>query len=93
MPDQERCSAEELKSQTADKVIDARGLIYPAPIMEASRAIQQIHAGELLEIISNDATTKQDLPAWADASGHSYLGALPDQDKAVGCRMFIRKKM
>ena len=33
--------------------------------------------GEVLEVISNDPGTKEDIPLWAKKVGHEFLGFLP----------------
>jgi TusA-related sulfurtransferase len=32
--------------------------------------------GEVLEVLSNDAGTKNDMPLWANKVGHEFLGFL-----------------
>ena len=60
----------------ATKVIDARGSACPGPLLEAKKGIGAIKVGEVLEIWSGDARTKEDLPRWSKKVGHEYLGNL-----------------
>ena len=57
-------------------VVDARGCACPGPLMEAKKAIGKVKVGEVLEVISNDPGTKNDMPLWAQKVGHEYLGSL-----------------
>jgi tRNA 2-thiouridine synthesizing protein A len=57
-------------------VVDARGSACPGPLMEAKKAIGKVKVGEVLEVISNDPGTKDDIPLWAKKVGHEFLGAL-----------------
>ena len=69
-------------------VVDARGSACPGPLLEAKKAIGSVKVGDVLEVMSNDAGTKDDLPSWAGKVGHEYLGHM----EADGCeRMFIRR--
>jgi len=74
----------------AAKVVDARAMSCPGPLLEAKKSIGQVRIGEVLEIWSGDVDTKVDLPRWCEKIGHEYLGDLP----AEGCydRLFIRRK-
>ena len=60
----------------AEKVVDARGSACPGPLLEAKKGIGSIKVGEVLEIWSGDARTKEDLPRWSKKVGHEYMGSL-----------------
>jgi TusA-related sulfurtransferase len=79
----------DLSTIEADKVVDARGMACPGPLLEAKRAIGTVIRGKILEIRSGDPSTKKDLPRWAGKVGHEYLGAIPDDGFD---RIFIRRK-
>lgn len=65
---------EELKDLKIEKTVDARGTACPGPLLAAKKAIGEIQAGEILEILSSDEGTKRDVPKWAAKKGHEYLG-------------------
>ncbi|MFZ5651605.1 MAG: sulfurtransferase TusA family protein [Bacillota bacterium] len=71
-------SAEDLKGIKSDKVVDARGTSCPGPILAAKKAIVDVKAGEILEILATDSGTQKDIPAWAKKMGHEYLGVIED---------------
>ena len=60
----------------AAAVVDCRGSACPGPLMEAKKAIARVKVGEVLEVLSNDAGTKDDMPLWAKKVGHEFLGSL-----------------
>lgn len=72
----------------ADKVIDLMGLQSPMPMLRAKTEILDIDKGEVLEIVTTDEVTREDLSPWTQRSGHQYLGEI----KGVGVfRYFVRK--
>ncbi|HEY47661.1 MAG: SirA family protein [Anaerolineae bacterium SM23_ 63] len=67
---------EDLSTLEAAKVVDARGSACPGPLLEAKKGIGAIKVGEVLEIWSGDARTKEDIPKWSQKVGHEFLGSL-----------------
>lgn len=67
-------ATEELTTIQAAKVVDARGSACPGPLLEAKKGIGAIKVGEVLEIWSGDAKTKDQLPKWCQKVGHEYMG-------------------
>lgn len=67
----------DLTTIKAANVVDARGSACPGPLLEAKKGIGKVKVGEVLEVLSNDAGTKEDVPIWAKKVGHDYLGFLP----------------
>lgn len=57
----------------ADKVLDAKGLACPLPVVKAKKAIDELTSGQVLEVQTTDKGAKNDLPAWAKASGHTVI--------------------
>jgi len=82
-------TAENLNTIQAASVVDARGSACPGPLLEAKKGIGKVKVGEVLEILSNDSATKNDIPVWANKVGHESLGHL----EADGYdRIFVRRK-
>ena len=48
----------------AAKVVDARAMSCPGPLLEAKKGIATVKVGEVLEIWSGDPGTKDDMPRW-----------------------------
>ncbi len=66
----------DLSEIQAAKVVDARGSACPGPLLEAKKGVGAIKVGEVLEIWSGDARTKEDIPKWSKKVGHEFLGSL-----------------
>jgi tRNA 2-thiouridine synthesizing protein A len=79
----------DLSAIQAAKVVDARAMACPGPLLEAKKSIGTVKVGEVLEIWSGDANTKKDMPRWCEKVGHEFLGVLPE---AAYDRLFIRRK-
>ena len=79
---------ENLDSVQAKKVVDARAMSCPGPLLEAKKSIAAVKVGEVLEIWSGDVNTKNDMPRWCEKVGHAFLGVLPGEGYE---RIFIRR--
>ncbi len=79
----------DLSSIEVANSVDARGSACPGPLLEAKKGIGKVKVGDILEILSGDAGTRNDIPAWAGKVGHEYLGFLEvdGYDK-----LFVRRK-
>ncbi|MDC7769180.1 sulfurtransferase TusA family protein [Priestia megaterium] len=55
------------------KVLDAKGLACPMPIVKTKKAMDELEAGQVLEIHATDKGAKNDLAAWAKSGGHELL--------------------
>jgi len=55
------------------KVLDAKGLACPMPIVKTKKAINELESGQVLEILTTDKGAKNDLTAWAKSGGHELL--------------------
>ena len=79
----------DLESIQTAKVVDARGMSCPGPMLEAKKAIGGVPVGETIEIWSGDPSTKNDLPKWAAKVGHDFLGAVAGEGYD---RLFVTRK-
>ena len=64
----------------ANEVLDAKGLACPMPIVKTKKAMNNLEAGSVLEVQATDKGSKADLKAWAESTGHQYLGTLEEGD-------------
>ncbi|MFD0826827.1 sulfurtransferase TusA family protein [Neobacillus sp. M.A.Huq-85] len=55
------------------KVVDAKGLACPMPIVKTKKAMNELESGQFLEIQTTDKGAKNDLTAWAKSGGHELL--------------------
>lgn len=82
-------TTEELKNVKSNLVVDARGTACPGPLLAAKKAIADLESGEIMEILSADEGTKNDIPRWCEKVGHEYLGCF-DEDSYS--RLFLVKE-
>ena len=82
-------TAEELRGNADAKSVDARGTACPGPLLEAKRAIGTINGGDVMEILSADEGTKQDIPKWCKKQGHEYLGSTEENGYF---KVYMKKK-
>jgi tRNA 2-thiouridine synthesizing protein A len=73
----------------AAKVVDARSMSCPGPLLEAKKGITGVKVGETLEVWTSDANTKVDLPHWCEKVGHEFVGVLQGDGYE---RLFIRRR-
>ncbi|GKU85129.1 MULTISPECIES: sulfurtransferase TusA family protein [Niallia] len=57
----------------SNKVLDAKGLACPMPIVKTKKAMGDIDTGEVLEVHTTDKGALNDLTAWAKSGGHDLL--------------------
>ena len=58
-----------------DKTLDARGLTCPIPILKSRKAIKSLKKNQVLEIITSDPRSMNDIPAWAHVTGQELLSS------------------
>ncbi|RIW34723.1 hypothetical protein D3H55_09435 [Bacillus salacetis] len=64
----------------ADKVLDAKGLACPMPIVKTKKAINELESGQVLEVLATDKGAKNDLTAWAKSGGHELIDYKEEND-------------
>jgi len=70
------------------KTVDARGTACPGPLLEAKRGIAAVPVGGVMEVLSSDAGTNEDIPLWAKKVGHEFLG---NTEEAGYWRLFVKR--
>lgn len=58
---------------TEDKLLDARDLLCPMPVVKASMEIKTLEPGQVLKILATDRGSVADVPAWAEDTGNELL--------------------
>lgn len=71
-----------------NKVLDATGLACPMPIVRTKKAIEELTAGQVLEVQATDKGSLADIQSWAKATGHQYLGT---NETGAVLHHFVRK--
>jgi len=83
-----KMNTEELNALKVDKVVDARGTACPGPLLEAKRGMADVSQKGIMELLSSDEGTNDDIPLWCKKVGHEYLGNI---EEAGHWRLFIRR--
>jgi TusA-related sulfurtransferase len=78
----------DLSTIKAVKVVDARAMACPGPLLEAKKSMGAVKVGEILEIWSGDKTTRDNLSRWCAKLGHVYLGVI---DEGGYDRLFVKR--
>jgi len=81
-------NTEELKTLEIAKVVDARGTACPGPLLDAKRGIAAVPMKGVMEVLSSDEGTNDDIPLWCKKVGHEYLGNIKE---AGHWRLFVRR--
>jgi TusA-related sulfurtransferase len=68
--------------------IDARGMPCPGPLMSLIGAIREGSVGDVYEVLSSDAGSKTDIPAWIHKAGHELIEVVGEDGYA---RFVVRK--
>ncbi|WP_433745716.1 sulfurtransferase TusA family protein [Falsibacillus pallidus] len=71
-----------------DLVLDAKGLACPMPIVKTKKSMNGMEPGQVLEVHATDKGSKADIKAWAESTGHQYLGTIEEDDVL---KHYIRK--
>ncbi|PIC64179.1 hypothetical protein CSV79_08310 [Sporosarcina sp. P13] len=71
-----------------NKVLDAKGLACPMPIVKTRKMMKDMKEGQVLEVLSTDSGTTADLRAWSESAGHQYVGNVEEDGV---WRHFVRK--
>jgi tRNA 2-thiouridine synthesizing protein A len=56
-----------------DKVLDVKGLLCPVPTVMTSKTLKEMKKGKILQIITNDVSTKQSIPSVCSDEGYTLL--------------------
>lgn len=71
-----------------DQVLDCSGLLCPMPIVNTSKAMKELQAGQILKMIATDAGSPPDIEAWSRQTGNELLRSTTEGDKFV---FFLKK--
>jgi rhodanese-related sulfurtransferase/TusA-related sulfurtransferase len=61
-----------------DKVVDAKGLACPMPIVRTKKAMEELEPGQVLEVQATDRGSLADIQGWAKNTGHQYIGTIEE---------------
>lgn len=64
----------------ADYILDCKSLACPMPIVKTKRAMNELDAGQIMEVLATDKGSLADFRSWAHSTGHQFLGTFQDGD-------------
>jgi TusA-related sulfurtransferase len=56
------------------RVLDARGLFCPMPVIRIQEQVPDLAPGTVLDVICTDPGATRDIPAWCKVHGHRVQG-------------------
>ena len=65
-----------------DETLDCSGLSCPMPLLKTKKHIGNMQSGQILEVISTDPGTKNDLPSFAKRAGHEFMGVKEEEGRS-----------
>ena len=58
-----------------DKVLDARDLLCPMPVLKARKALKEMAPGQVLEVHATDPASPLDIEVFCHSAGHTLLSS------------------
>ncbi len=72
------------------RTLDTLGTACPMPIIELARAIDELAAGDVIEVLADDPGAKVDVPVWCRMKRQRFLG---QRDHEGGGWSFLVEKV
>lgn len=57
----------------ADVTVDSRGATCPGPLMDLIGKVKSVDDGTIVELLTEDKGSKDDVPAWVNKAGHELI--------------------
>ena len=55
------------------ETVDARGLVCPMPTLRLGQAVKRIKVGDVVEMLSDDPGSHENMTAWTKNTGHELV--------------------
>jgi tRNA 2-thiouridine synthesizing protein A len=75
---------------TVTETLDVKGLNCPMPVVKTKQAVDGLGADEVLEVLSTDSGSMNDIRGWAGATGGVELLDQDDSEDGV-YKHYVRK--
>ena len=62
-----------------DETLDCKGLMCPMPIVKLAKKMKELPVGKVLEMISDDMGSKEDVPAWCKRTNNQLVEMKEDK--------------
>lgn len=87
-PVQAPVASVEVDLNNVAKVIDARGLQCPGPILKLKKGIEELQDGQVVQITAGEVSFTRDAESWCKSTGNTFIKA---ENKDGAWQVFIRK--
>lgn len=57
----------------ADKVVDAKGLACPMPVVRAKKGMDELESGQIMQLMSTDKGSVNDFQSWVKQTKHELV--------------------
>ncbi len=64
-------------------MLDAKGLKCPLPVLRARKAMKQVPAGGVLQVLATDPSAPADFASFCETTGHALLESRQDGETYV----------
>ena len=75
-------------SQVFDKLLDARGLNCPMPLVNARKELGKLERGQVLKVLATDRGSVADFQGWAKVSKNMELVG-QETDSTEGANVYV----
>jgi tRNA 2-thiouridine synthesizing protein A len=89
MPDMSTQLSAMPESTDRYRLVDARNLYCPEPVMLLHNAVRDVDAGQLIELLATDPSTQRDVPKFCHFLSHELVEQSENGDVF---RYLVRKK-
>ena len=72
----------------ADETVDARGSACPGPLMDLIGKIKDVEDGTVVELLTGDEGSKNDVPEWVEEANHELVDIV---DEGEYYSIFVKK--
>ena len=67
----------------SDYQLDARNSLCPMPVIKTQNKVNELKAGDTLEVTSTDPGALNDIPAWCRINGHEIINTAENNGVVV----------
>ena len=76
-----------MSDATADATLDATGLLCPLPVLKARRALRDVPAGGVLEVLATDPGAVKDFEHFCQTTGCELLASSEEPNGVLRFRL------
>ncbi len=76
------------EAPTADRTLDAKGLLCPMPIVKLAKLVKEMDSGQVVLMEATDPGAVPDVTAWSKNTGHPLLH---QETEGKVMRFWVRK--